>query len=92
MPYKKEKINFSDAINYALHTAMKKDKNMICYGLGINDPKNIFGTTKNLKKIFGDIRVFDVPTSENTLTGVSVGAAINGIRSVVTHQRLDFFY
>ena len=91
MPYKKEKINFSDAINYALHTAMKKDKKMICYGLGINDPKNIFGTTKNLKKKFGKTRVFDVPTSENTLTGVSVGAAINGIRSVVTHQRLDFF-
>ena len=36
-------------------------------------------------------RVFDVPSSENALTGVSIGAAISGIRSVVTHQRLDFF-
>jgi len=70
---------------------MKKDKKMICYGLGVNDPKNIFSTTINLKKIFGLNRVFDVPTSENALTGVSIGAALDGVRSVVTHQRLDFF-
>ena len=32
-----------------------------------------------------------MPTSENAMTGVSVGAAISGVRSVVTHQRFDFF-
>ena len=84
-------LKFSEAINQALHIAMKKDKNMICYGLGINDPKKIFSTTNNLEKIYGVKRVFDVPTSENAMTGVSIGAALNGIRSVVTHQRLDFF-
>jgi len=86
-----KKIKFFEAINFALHAAMIRDKKMICYGLGINDPKNIFGTTKNLKNKFGKSRVFDVPTSENALTGISIGASINGIRSVVTHQRLDFF-
>jgi len=84
-------ITFTDAINDALFLSMKKDKNMICYGLGITDPKNIFGTTKNLLKKFGDQRVFDVPCSENALTGISIGAALSGVRSVVTHQRLDFF-
>ena len=33
---------------------------------------------------------FDVNTSENTLAGVSIGLALNGVRSVVSHQRLDF--
>jgi pyruvate/2-oxoglutarate/acetoin dehydrogenase E1 component len=84
-------ITFADAINDALVLSMKKDKNMICYGLGITDPKNIFGTTKNLLKKFGEQRVFDVPCSENALTGISIGAALSGVRSVVTHQRLDFF-
>ena len=28
---------------------------------------------------------------ENAITGVSIGASLNGSRSVVTHQRLDFF-
>lgn len=86
----KKKMNFKDSINSALAFSLKKDKNMICYGLGINDPKSIFGTTKNLSKKFGQNRVFDVPTSENALTGIAVGAAISGIRTVITHQRLDF--
>ena len=87
----KEKFTFVEAVNDALHFSMKKDKRMICYGLGVTDPKDVFSTTTNLKKKFGSNRVFDVPTSENALTGVSIGAALNGVRSVVTHQRLDFF-
>ena len=85
------KISFVDSINFAMAKAMTKDSKMICYGLGVTDPKNIFGTTKNLEKKFGKERVFDVPTSENALTGISVGLAINGVRSIVSHQRLDFF-
>ena len=70
---------------------MKKDKNMLCFGLGTTDPKGIFSTTINLKKKIGIKRVFDVPASENALTGISVGLALENIRSVVSHQRLDFF-
>ena len=79
------------AINQAIDIAMRIDKKMICYGLGTTDPKAIFGTTKNLEKKFGSRRVFDMPTSENAMTGVSIGAALGGIRSIVSHQRLDFF-
>ena len=85
-------ISYSSSINEALKYSMKKDKNMICYGLGVTDPKEIFSTTKDLVKIFGSKRVFDVPTSENVLTGISIGAALNNVRSVVSHQRLDFFF
>ena len=84
-------INYANAINEALKIAMKKDKKMICYGLGVTDPKAVFGTTNNLENIYGKSRVFDMPTSENAMTGVAIGAALNNIRSVVTHQRLDFF-
>jgi pyruvate dehydrogenase E1 component beta subunit len=35
--------------------------------------------------------VFDMPTSENAMTGIAIGAALNGIRPVMVHQRLDFF-
>ena len=82
---------FAGAINEALHISMKKDKKLLCYGLGVTDPKGVFGTTLNLEKKFGSERVFDIPTSENAITGVAIGAALNGIKSVVTHQRLDFF-
>ena len=88
---KNKKVKFRKAINEALVFSMKKDKNLICYGLGINDPKRIFATTENLLEKFGNKRVFDVPNSENTIMGISVGAALGGIKSIVTHQRLDFF-
>lgn len=87
----KKKIKFSDAINEALIFSLKRDKNLLCYGLGINDPKRTFSTTNELFEKFGKKRVFEVPNSENTIMGISVGAAIGGVRSIITHQRLDFF-
>tara|TARA_A100001388_G_scaffold269588_1_gene246082 strand:+ start:3633 stop:4685 length:1053 start_codon:yes stop_codon:yes gene_type:complete len=85
------KLRFSEAINLALHEAMLIDKRVICFGLGVNDPKTIFSTTSGLEEKFGKERVFDVPTSENALTGIGIGASMNGIKPVMTHQRLDFF-
>lgn len=82
---------FSAAINEAIFHAMKIDSSVICYGLGVTDPKAVFGTTLNLEENFGSERVFDMPTSENAMTGVAIGAALNGIKTIMTHQRVDFF-
>jgi len=88
---KKRKLNYAQAINEAMFCAMEQDESVICFGLGVDDPKRIFGTTSGLKERFGPERVFDMPTSENAMTGVGIGASFNGIRPVMTHQRLDFF-
>jgi pyruvate/2-oxoglutarate/acetoin dehydrogenase E1 component len=84
-------ITFAEAINECLHQTMAEDSNVIVYGLGVTDPKAIFGTTAGLESQFGKARVFDMPTAENAMTGVGIGAAIQGIRPVMVHQRLDFF-
>lgn len=84
-------ITFATAINEAIHESMDKDQNVICYGLGVTDPKAVFDTTKGLEARFGSERVFDMPTSENAMTGIAVGAALDGVRPIMTHQRLDFF-
>ncbi len=83
--------NFAAQIKYAQQQAMREDPGMICMGLGINDPKAIFGTTQGLEDEFGSQRVFDMPTSENAMTGIGIGAAIAGTRVLMTHQRVDFF-
>lgn len=83
-------ITFASAINDALSTAMATDPNVICFGLGVDDPKGVFGTTLGLKEKFGSERVFDMPTAENSMTGIAIGAALSGLRPVLTHQRLDF--
>jgi pyruvate dehydrogenase E1 component beta subunit len=84
-------LTFAQAINEALETALRLDNSVIKYGLGVTDPYGVFGTTKNLEEKFGSHRVFDMPTAENGMTGVAVGAAIGGLKPIMTHQRLDFF-
>lgn len=84
-------ITFAKAINEALETALRIDNSVIKYGLGVTDPYGVFGTTVGLEEKFGSDRVFDMPTAENGMTGVAIGAAIGGLKPIMTHQRLDFF-
>jgi len=83
-------MTFGEAINDAMHVAMAADPKVLAFGLGICDPKAVFGTTAGLQEAFGKDRVFDMPVSENALTGMAVGAAIGGYKPVLVHQRLDF--
>ena len=85
-----KKINYSTAIKQAMHIAMKLDKNVVIYGLGVGHSGNIYGTTKGLKEKFGKKRVFDTPASESALTAMGAGMALAGLRPLLIHQRFDF--
>ncbi len=87
----KRQLSYSAAILEATDQAMEKDPTIFITGLGVPDPKGIFGTTSGLEQKYGTERVFDMPTSENGMTGVAIGAAIAGMRPLMTHQRVDFF-
>jgi pyruvate/2-oxoglutarate/acetoin dehydrogenase E1 component len=83
-------LTFAEAIREATEQAMTRDEGTIIMGLGVPDPKGIFGTTLGLKEQFGNERVMDMPASENGMTGIAIGAALNGLRPIMTHQRVDF--
>ena len=83
-------ISFTEAIREATIQAMEKDSSVLALGLGATDPKGVFGTTVGLKKRFGEGRVYDIPVSENAVTGIIVGLAISGFRPILSHQRADF--
>jgi pyruvate/2-oxoglutarate/acetoin dehydrogenase E1 component len=80
----------ADAIRVGSAEAMAADPSVIVMGLGVPDPKGVFGTTVGLQEEFGKSRVFDIPCSENAITGVAIGAALGGYRPILTHQRVDF--
>lgn len=84
------KLKFFEAINEALDLCLAKDSNVYLIGLGVPDPKGIFGTTLGLQQKYGTDRVMDMPTSENGMTGVAVGSALVGMRPIMSHQRMDF--
>ncbi len=87
---KKRKINGTSAINEALLQAGKKDKNVIYFGEGINDPSSFYGTTKNLMKNFGKSRVIEMPLSENGIVGIAIGAAMRGKVPIINLHRVEF--
>ena len=88
----KNKIyTFAEVVNKTLIQQMKINNKIVCFGLGMDDPKRIFGTTKNLKEYFGPDRVFDTPASENAMTGIGIGMSLNGLKPIMMHQRMDFF-
>lgn len=84
-------LRFNQAILEGTTQLMENDPSVYIMGLGVPDPKGIFGTTTGLDKKFGPNRVMDMPTSENAMTGIAIGSAIRGMRPIMTHQRVDFF-
>lgn len=83
-------ISFAEAVREGLDQAMQGDDRVLVIGEGVPDPKAIFGTTRGLKEKYGTARVFDMPLSENGMTGICIGAALAGLRPVMVHQRIDF--
>lgn len=90
MSSRNRKLQYSLAINEALHQMMAGDKSVFLIGQGVKSPWYVSNTTKGLLERFGPGRVIDTPVSENAITGVAVGAAISGMRPVVVHPRMDF--
>lgn len=83
-------ITYTQALNEALDQALGRDPRVLVLGQGVADPGAMFGTAKGLTQKFGADRVFDTPVSEEALTGMCVGAAMNGLRPVYMHNRPDF--
>lgn len=85
----KFEITYSQSINQALDQMMHTDKNLIVFGLDVEDHNGIQGTTLGLKK-YGKNRFFSTPLSEDSMTGVAIGAAAAGLKVVHVHIRMDF--
>ena len=83
-------LNYANAIKEATDFCLEVDQSVLVIGLGVPDPKGIFGTTTGLQDKYGVDRVMDMPLAENGMTGVVIGASLNGYRPILTHQRVEF--
>jgi pyruvate/2-oxoglutarate/acetoin dehydrogenase E1 component len=83
-------LTYAEAIYEATAQEMERDPSVFVFGLGVDDAKGMYGTTKGLESRFGAMRNFDTPLSEDAMTGVAIGAALGGMRPIHVHQRMDF--
>lgn len=84
------KITYCEALNEAMTQEMERDPAVFVYGIGVPDHKRIFGSTAGLLEKFGADRCFDTPLCEDSMTGFGLGAAINGMRPIHVHIRVEF--
>lgn len=82
-------ITYTQAINEALQQEMERDPSIFVYGLDVADHKGINGTTLGLAEKFPG-RCLSTPLSEEANMGLGLGAAINGLRPVNVHIRVEF--
>jgi len=83
-------LTMSQAINMALREEMRLQPNLILLGQDIGPYGGTFGVTRGLYEEFGAERVRDGPLCESSTVGFAIGAAINGMRSVVELEFIDF--
>jgi len=83
-------LTMSQAINEALREEMRCQPNLILLGQDIGPYGGTFGVTRGLYEEFGEERVRDGPLCESSTVGFAIGAAINGMRTVVELEFIDF--
>lgn len=83
-------ITYCEAVNEAIIGEMERDPRVFIYGIGVPDHKKIFGSTAGILEKFGPDRCMDTPIAEDSMTGFGLGAAINGLRPIHVHIRVDF--
>ncbi|MHB8660322.1 MAG: alpha-ketoacid dehydrogenase subunit beta [Minisyncoccota bacterium] len=84
-------LKFTEAIKEATNQMLASDPDVFVVGLGVTYKNGADGTTGGLKEKY-EGRVLDVPVSEAGFTGMAVGAAINGLKPIVHHGRIEFAY
>jgi len=83
-------LSYTEAVREATDQEMERDSSVVVFGLDVDDPKAIQGTTRGLLEKYGAERVFGTPLSEDAMTGAAIGMAFAGLRPIHVHIRMDF--
>src|SRR5512147_3260650 len=83
-------MTYRDALNLALKEEMRRDPTVVVWGEDVALYEGSFKVTRGLLAEFGEERVKDTPISENSIIGVSIGAAMGGLRPVAELMTVNF--
>ena len=83
-------MRYREALGQALAEEMERDETVFLMGEDIGVFNGAFKVTNGLLERFGEKRVRDTPISENSFTGIGIGAAMTGLRPVVEIMTVNF--
>ncbi len=83
-------MSYAEAIRDALAIALGEDERVVLMGEDVGVYGGAFQVTGDLVHRFGEHRVMDTPIAELGGAGVTVGAALTGLRPIYEFQFSDF--
>ena len=83
-------MTYREALNLALREEMRRDDRVFVIGEEVGLYEGAYKVTQGLLKEFGPRRIVDTPIAESGFTGVSIGAAMVGLRPVVEMMTFNF--
>ena len=85
-----ESMTYADAIRMALQEELDRDDKVFMLGEEIGQYQGTFKITKNFLEKYGPERIVDTPISEAGMVGMTVGAAMMGLRPIIEFMTLNF--
>ncbi len=83
-------ITYREALNQAMTEEMERDETVFLIGEEVGEYQGAYKVSQGLLERFGPMRVVDTPISENSFTGLAVGAAMVGLRPIVEFMSINF--
>ena len=83
-------MTYREAVARGIAQEMERDDRVILIGEDVAEAGGVFKTTQGLRERFGPRRVRDTPISEEAITGMVMGAAMNGLRPIGEIMFSDF--
>jgi len=83
-------ITVRDALRDAMAEEMRRDEKVFLIGEEVAEYQGAYKISQGLLEEFGDKRVIDTPITEHGFTGLSVGAAMAGLRPITEFMTFNF--
>src|SRR5215218_4409476 len=83
-------IQFREALREAMVEEMRRDERVFLMGEEVAEYNGAYKVSQGMLDEFGPERVIDTPIAELGFAGISVGAAMNGLRPVVEFMTFNF--
>ena len=79
-----------DALREAMSEEMRRDETVYLMGEEVAEYNGAYKVSQGMLAEFGEKRIIDTPIAELGFTGISVGAAMNGLRPIVEFMTWNF--
>jgi pyruvate dehydrogenase E1 component beta subunit len=83
-------ITVREALRDAMAAEMRADDRVFLIGEEVAQYQGAYKVSQGLLAEFGERRVIDTPITEHGFTGMSVGAAMNGLKPIVEFMTFNF--